>query len=304
MLNSRSVRLRFVAIMLSILLILLVWSAIPIQAADSGPAREMEIELGDALAGVNGVLIAREHFDAAFARVASFSTAADLGTLAVDVLNSLIEAELILQFAAANAIEIGDDEVDAEVASLKENLGDDRWGAWLAENLYTEDEFWQTIHMQFISSAVRDQATARLQGEVEHVRARHILVARESEAQRVLERLSAGESFAALAALLSRDISTRDYGGDLGWFVRGELLDPSLGEAAFSQALAEIGGPIATRLGYHVLQVIGMAERRIEAGRLPHITENIFSLWLVAQVEAAEIRLNLEALDALAEPRQ
>ena len=83
----------------------------------------MEIELGDALAGVNGVLIAREHFDAAFARVASFSTAADLGTLAVDVLNSLIEAELILQFAAANAIEIGDDEVDAEVASSEREPG-------------------------------------------------------------------------------------------------------------------------------------------------------------------------------------
>ena len=189
--------------------------------------------------------------------------------------------------------------------ALKENLGDDRWGAWLAENLYTEDEFWQTIHMQFISSAVRDQATARLQGRGGTCsRAPYTGSAGKRGAACCLERLSAGESFAALAALLSRDISTRDYGGDLGWFVRGELLDPSLGEAAFSQALAEIGGPIATRLGYHVLQVIGMAERRIEAGRLPHITENIFSLWLVAQVEAAEIRLNLEALDPLVEPRQ
>ncbi len=301
MLHSRIVRLCSVAIMLSNLL---AWSVVPIQAADSAPATDLEIDLGDALASVNGVLIAREHFDASFARVASFSTAADPGTLAVDVLNSLIEAELVLQYAAANDIEVGDDEVNAEVESLKENLGDNRWEAWLRENLYTVDEFWRAIRLQFISGAVRAQVTAQLQGAVKHVRARHILVAREGEAQRLLDRLAAGESFAALAAQYSRDISTRDYGGDLGWFVRGELLDPSLGEAAFSQALGETGGPIATRLGYHILQVIGTAEREIEAGRLPHITENIFSLWLAAQVDAAEIRLNLEALEAIGGPRQ
>ena len=252
------------------------------------------------MASVNGVRIEREHFDAEYQRVATFSSAADSAALAADVLRYLIEAELIRQFAAANDIEIADEAVDVEIASLRENLGERRWRAWLSENLYTEAEFWAAIQLQQIRRAARAYATAHLRDEVSHVRARHILVARESEARQLLARLAEGESFAALAARHSLDVSTNRFGGDLGWFVRGELLDPALGEAAFSQRLGEIGGPIASRLGYHILQVVGLAERPIEAGRLPNIAENIFQLWLEAQVEQAEIRLNLPALDAVA----
>lgn len=281
-----------------LLCLLLVSGIVPASAADSAAATE--VELGEALASVNGVLIEREPFDAEYQRLASFSTAADPGALAVDVLHYLIEAELILQFAAANALDVDDEVVDAEVASLRDNLGARRWRAWLSENLYTEAEFRAAIQLQFARSAVRAFVTAHLQDEAPHVRARHILVASESEAEQVLVRLLEGESFAALAARLSLDVSTSAFGGDLGWFVRGELLDPSLGDAAFSQSPGEIGGPIATRLGYHILQVVGKAEREIEAGRLPNIAENIFQLWLEAQVEAADIQLNLAALDAFA----
>lgn len=270
----------------------------PVQASDSAAATE--VDLGEALASVNGVLIEREPFDAEYRRVASFSTAADPGALAVDVLHYLIDAELILQFAAANALEVADETVEAEVASLQANLGARRWKRWLRDNLYTEAEFREAIRLQTVRSAVRAFVTAHLQEEVEHIRARHILVATESQADRVLRRLAAGESFALLAARLSLDVSTRDFGGDLGWFVRGELLDSSLGDAAFSQQLGEISGPIGTRLGYHILQVVGRAERKIEVGRLPNIAENIFQLWLEEQLKQADIRLNLEALDAIA----
>lgn len=280
-----------------LLCLLLVSGIVPASAADSAAATE--VELGEALASVNGVLIERESFDAEYQRLASFSTAADPDALAVDVLHYLIEAELILQFAAANALDVDDEVVDAEVASFRDNLGARRWRAWLSENLYTEAEFRAAIQLQFARSAVRAFVTAHLRDEAPHVRARHILVARESEAEQVLVRLLEGESFAALAARLSLDVSTSAFGGDLGWFVRGELLDPSLGDAAFSQSPGEIGGPIATRLGYHILQVVGKAEREIEAGRLPNIAENIFQLWLEAQVEAADIQLNLEVLDAV-----
>ena len=292
----------FAALAFSISILLL---ASPIQAADSEPipiaTGEADIALSGALASVNGVLIEQERFDAAFARIAAFSNAADANTLALDVLNSLIDEELILQFAAANDLAIDDEVVDDEIASLKGNMGAELWEDWLAENLYTAGEFWDVIHRHLTTLAVREHVTAHLHGEVLHVRARHILVARKSDAQLVIERLRTGERFGTLAAALSLDVSTRDYGGDLGWFISGELLERRLGEAAFSQALGDIGGPIATRLGYHVLQVIGRAERSIDADRLPYLTENVFKLWLEEQLKAADIRFNLEALDSLAE---
>ncbi len=279
-----------------LLSLLLLSSLLPARASDSAAATETE--LGEALASVNGVLIESDRFDAEFQRVAAFSRAADRGALALDMLRYLIEAELILQYAAANELEVDDEAVDAEVASFRDNLGAQRWRTWLNDNLYTAAEFRAAIRLQYVRSAVRADITAHLQDKVEHVRARHILVARRIEAEQALQRLAEGESFARLAAQLSLDVSTRAFGGDLGWFVRGELLDPSLGEAAFSQPLDEIGGPIGTRLGYHVLQVVAKGERQIEAGRLPNIAENIFQLWLEQQVEQAEIRLNLAALAA------
>lgn len=284
----------------------LVLVALPTQAADSEPAdsepaetAEARIELGDALVSVNGSLIERARFDSAFARLAAFSNAADPNTLALDVLNSLIEDELILQFARENDLEADEEAIEGEIKRLEESTGADGWEAWLVHNQYTADEFRDELRQHLVTMAVREQVTAHFYGDVPHVRARHILVARESETRSVMRRLRAGESFAALAAAHSLDVSTREFGGDLGWFVRGELLDRRLGEVAFSQEFGEISGPIATRLGYHVLQVIGRAERGIEPGRLPHLIENSFNLWLEAQLENANIRFNLGAIDKL-----
>ncbi len=257
------------------------------------------IELGDAFASVNGVLIEPAAFNPVFARVAAFSNAADQKTLALDLLNSLVEAELIRQYAAENEIEIAEEQLEAEIDQLKATLRDSTWVAWLEENLYSEAEFRETIRLQLLTEAVHQQLTAHLADELEHVRARHILLSQESGARQVLERLRSGEDFAALAAELSRDVSTRDYGGDLGWFVPGELLEQNLSDAAFSQPIGKISAPIATRLGYHILQVIDIAPRHVEARRLPHLRESIFQRWLQEQVERAEILLNLEALGAL-----
>lgn len=66
------------------------------------------------------------------------------------------------------------------------------------------------------------------------IHARHILLGTEEEAREVLERLKSGEDFAALARKLSQDPDTREEGGDLGWFYRGQTPLPELEEAAFA----------------------------------------------------------------------
>ena len=301
--RTTAVHLRFIALAATVMAV--VWLSVPmaVYAADSDPAATAlaaeKIEFGDALASVNGILIERSALEKAFARVVLYSGAADKQTLAFDILNQLIEGELIRQFAEESDIVIAEADIGVEIDELKVILRDASWDVWLASNLYTEDEFRSLLHQQFINGAVRERVTAHLAGAVEHVHARHILVERESDARWLIDQLAAGASFGALAALYSRDVTTSDYGGDLGWFVRGELLDESLSDAAFSQAIGEMGGPIATRLGYHVLQVLDLAMRPIEEARLPYVVENIFILWLEDQVEAAEIIFNVEALSTL-----
>ena len=67
-----------------------------------------------------------------------------------DVLNSMIEQELILQYADASKFEVGDSEVDAEIDGLRSNLSDKRWESWLEENGFTEEEFRTAVRMQLI----------------------------------------------------------------------------------------------------------------------------------------------------------
>lgn len=243
----------------------------------------------DVVASVNGETITQEEFDRAFVRIAGNSTAADNSALAVQVLNALIEQEVIAQAATAMDISVSEADIDTEISSLKQGLGDTSWEAWLSSNQYTEAELREALENSIITNRVRDSVIAELGEAVEHVHARHILVATEAEAQSVLDRLSAGEDFSALAAELSLDVTTREFGGDLGWFIREELLDVTLADTAFAIGEGEITGPVVTRLGYHILQTIEKEERTIEPERMPLLVENVFNRWLEEQLLAAEI---------------
>lgn len=86
------------------------------------------------------------------------------------------------------------------------------------------------------------------------VKASHILVKTEAEAQEVVKKLTKGEDFAELAKKASLDTGSAQNGGDLGYFASGEML-PEFEEAAFSLEKGKLSAPIKTRYGYHVIKV-------------------------------------------------
>ena len=83
--------------------------------------------------------------------------------------------------------------------------------------------------------------------------ARHILVADQGLAQELVDRVRAGEDFAALASEHGTD-STASRGGDLGCFQRGTMVAP-FEEAVVSAEVGAVTGPVATQFGYHALLV-------------------------------------------------
>ncbi len=233
------------------------------------------------VARVNGEGITQVEFEQAMNRAEQQFAAADVDALAATVLDTLIEQALIEQAAQSENIVITDALLETEYQANRILVESDAaWQQWLAENLYTEAEFRDSLRAALIASMMRDQVAATIPETVPHVHARHILVETEAAALEALNRLRAGEDFAALAASLSRDVTTREQGGDLGWFADGELLEPVLTQVAFALGDGEIGGPVATRLGYHIIQKLGSEPRELSLERRAMLTQVHFENWL------------------------
>lgn len=89
---------------------------------------------------------------------------------------------------------------------------------------------------------------------ITQMRASHILVKTEAEAQAVLERIKKGESFAKVAREKSIDPGSARNGGDLGYFSSGQMV-PEFEAAAARMKTGEISPPVKTKFGYHIIQV-------------------------------------------------
>ena len=100
----------------------------------------------------------------------------------------------------------------------------------------------------------------------ETVHARHILVSKAPEdtkenlaekkakAEDLRKKLLSGADFANLAAKNS-DCPSKQSGGDVGTFARGQMVKP-FEDAAFSQKKNAIGPVVETDFGFHIIQVL------------------------------------------------
>ncbi len=86
----------------------------------------------------------------------------------------------------------------------------------------------------------------------ETIEAKHILVEKEAEAQDLIAKLNAGETFEALAKTFSKCPSGKD-GGNLGEFGRGQMVT-AFEKAAFALEVGEVSGVVQTQFGYHLIK--------------------------------------------------
>jgi peptidyl-prolyl cis-trans isomerase C len=90
----------------------------------------------------------------------------------------------------------------------------------------------------------------------EEVKASHILVKEEDKAKEIAAKLSSGDdkAFAEAAKANSLDPGSKDDGGSLGYFGRGQMV-PQFEEAAFKLKKGEVSAPIQTQFGWHIIKV-------------------------------------------------
>lgn len=213
-----------------------------------------------------------------------------LQTINHQVLEGLIGEALIRQYAQKSGISISDAELNQSLDTLTREMGGAaEFEKALTARGMTREMFTATQRAQLLGNKVRDAVTQNVPRSMEQVHARHILVQTSEQAVQVVTRLTRGEDFAQVARQVSQDPSTANAGGDLGWFPRG-LMVPEFEQAAFSQAVREIGSPIQTQFGYHVIQVLEKeANRPLPEERWQELRQMEFQQWLEDQRDSAKI---------------
>jgi parvulin-like peptidyl-prolyl isomerase len=220
------------------------------------------------------------------------SVGANPDECAARVLQSLIEQAVVGQSAAAAGLTVSASELEAALANIiAQQGGPEAYNAWLAANLYTDDEFQEALRRELLRAKAAAPVLSGVPTTAEQVHAQMILVADETAAQNLLAQLQSGADFASLAVQFSLDLSSRAAGGDLGWFPRGALTTPEVEEAAFALSPGETSGVIQTALGYCIVQTLEYdPARALSPGAEQSLKARVYRAWVEGLVAEAEVQ--------------
>jgi foldase protein PrsA len=213
---------------------------------------------GGDVASVNGQKISRNDFDKKL----------EAGPAGKSVLTQLVQQALVDQYATNNKITVSDDEIAKKEDEIKAKYPPGQFEQILKQQGLTETDVHNILRQTVVIEKAVDpnikvsnsdiksyfDKNHALLDKPEQVRARHILVADLKTANEVEGKLKAGGDFAALAKQYSTDPSTKDKGGELGFFGKGQMV-PSFQAAAFSAPVNSITAPVKSPFGYHIIQV-------------------------------------------------
>lgn len=134
--------------------------------------------------------------------------------------------------------------VQAQIELARQSILAQSWQQKVLSDLTVQEEDLQTEYKAQL---------ARL--GTQEVLVRHLLVADETTAQLLIEKLQSGSKMADLAAQYSRDKSTQDRGGLTDWTPVGNLLAPVAKAISPLDKGQLVAQPVRTDTGWHVLQI-------------------------------------------------
>ncbi len=186
------------------------------------------------------------------------------------VLEAIIENKILLNKAKEMNIAVTDEEVTAEIDKIREEYFDteEQFNEFLTSQNITIEELKEEKKMEMTVNKLRDKLVEAIQvtdddaavyysnniNMFETVKASHILVETEEKAKELKAQIDAGKDFAALAKENSMDPGTKDAGGDLGYFRRGDMVE-EFETAAFALKPGEVSEIIPTNYGFHIIKV-------------------------------------------------
>lgn len=267
-------------------LLLLLIGAPAVTAQSAAPDRGL-----DEIARVNGVVITRRDFQIEYRQAVDKHAdegqpvnEAYIAGIRRAVIQRMVEEELLFQESGRLGIAVSTEELDNRIAAARARFDSERAFTQEITRLHMdESQYRRKLHRQMaIDRVIERQVMPSLavsETEIrqfydanpqrfktpEKIRLSHIFIRFEpgestdqpTQARRKIERIAAqlaqGADFAALAKDYSEE-PRREYGGDLGYIHRGQIL-PQLETAAFEMAVGETSPIVTTGHGFHLLRV-------------------------------------------------
>lgn len=196
------------------------------------------------VATVNGTAISRDFFEFYVKGITGGKTSSDLSPdQRGQALENLIRAQLVAQQASKDGLDRSGDTADMIELSRLNVLQQAVSDRYLKDKKPTEKELRAEYETELASMSKQEY------------HARHILVATEPFAEKIVARLEKGEKFEDVAKRESMD-SSKDNGGDLGWFTPDRMVK------SFSDAIVGLKPgeythtPVQTQYGWHVIELV------------------------------------------------
>ncbi|MFC7391673.1 peptidylprolyl isomerase [Scopulibacillus cellulosilyticus] len=176
--------------------------------------------------------------------------------------------EMVYEKLLNSKYKVSNKEIDQKVNEVKKKFpSDDAFKQALQQSNLTESQFRDNVKQQLLLFKAQTDGVKVTDKEMKdyynknkdkltEVKASHILVKDKKTADQIEQKLKKGEDFSKLAKKYSTDTATKNNGGDLGWFKKGEM-DPSFEKAAFNLKVGQISDPVKTQYGYHIIKLTG-----------------------------------------------
>lgn len=159
------------------------------------------------------------------------------------LLEDLINQELFYIEAKENQLH-NDEKFKAEMKKVEENL----------LKQYAINKVLTSVSLTEEEKKAFYEANKSKFNKPETASAKHILVDSEDIANDILNKINSNEVSFEDAASTHSTCPSKDAGGDLGSFPRGQMV-PEFEKAVFNMNKGEVKGPVKTQFGYHLIKL-------------------------------------------------
>lgn len=205
-------------------------------------------------------------------------------------LEGLINFAVVSEQAAKEGVTVSEAEVEARLADFKKQLGNNpnAYPNWLAQHYITDADERTELRQTILFEKMQAKHSATVADKAEQVHVRFILLATQTEAIDIYNKLKSGANFVTLANQFSLDPGTAPKGGDLGFIWAGST-DPEFEKVAFALQTNEVSQPVKTSLGWNIIQSLGKEIRALPFDLVQQRKSDTFAAYIKFLRDQAKI---------------